>query len=330
MSYHPLNNRYDRMPYRPAGKSGLKLPSVSLGLWHNFGESSNLENCREMVHSAFDLGITHFDLANNYGPPPGSAEEMFGRIIASDLKPYRDEIVIATKAGYDMWPGPYGNFGSRKYLIASLDQSLRRMGLDYVDIFYHHRPDPSTPLEETMGALAHLVTSGKALYVGVSNYGPEEMKQAQAILRDFGVLLLVNQVKYNMFDRRIEETGLIRAAEDLGVGLVVFSPLAQGVLTDRYLRGIPADSRAHGQSIFLSSNDITEDKTDKVRRLSYLAEGRGQSVAASALAFVLRHLAVASVIVGASRKEQVLDSVKVIDNLLISEEELLQIETILS
>jgi L-glyceraldehyde 3-phosphate reductase len=328
MFYQPLDNRYDRMPYRRAGKSGLVLPSVSLGLWHNFGESSNLKNCRAMVHRAFDLGITQFDLANNYGPPPGAAEEMFGRMLACDLKPYRDELIIATKAGYDMWPGPYGNFGSKKYLIASLDQSLRRMGLDYVDIFYHHRPDPNTPLEETMGALAHLVNSGKALYIGVSNYGSEEMRKASAILRDLGAPLLVNQVKYNMFDRGIEE-GLIAAAEEEGVGLVIFSPLAQGVLTDRYLRGIPEDSRAGGHSIFLSANDITEEKTDKVRRLSYLAEGRGQSVASLALAFVLRHPSVTSVIVGASRPEQVLDSVKVVDNLSISEEEIAQIETIL-
>ncbi len=316
------------MSYRRAGRSGLLLPSVSLGLWHNFGDASNLDNCRAMVRTAFDLGITHFDLANNYGPPPGAAEEMFGRLLATEFKAYRDELVISTKAGYDMWPGPYGDFGSRKYLIASLDQSLRRMGLEYVDIFYHHRPDPSTPLEETMGALSQIVQAGKALYVGVSNYGPDEMRKAASILRSLGAPLLVNQVKYNMLDRRIEE-GLIAASKEEGVGLIIFSPLAQGVLTDRYLKGIPSDSRAGGQSVFLNANDITQEKTDKVRRLAYFAEGRGQSVASLALAFVLRHPEVTSVIVGASKKEQIADSVKVIDRAAISEDELARIETIL-
>lgn len=329
MTYQPLPTRYHRMPYRRAGKSGLLLPAVSLGLWHNFGDTGSFGNCRAMVQTAFDAGITHFDLANNYGPPIGAAEEMFGKILKDDFGSYRDELVISTKAGYDMWPGPYGNFGSRKYLIASCDQSLRRMGLEYVDVFYHHRPDPETPLEETMGALAHLVKSGKALYAGVSNYGAADMQRAAAILGDLGVPLLVNQVKYHMFDRWVEAE-LVAAAEAAGVGLVIFSPLAQGLLTDRYLKGIPEDSRAGGGSIFLNEGDVTEEKIGRVRRLSYLAEARGQSMASLALAFVLRHSPVCSVIVGASRPEQVTDCVKSTENLVLSPEELAQIEAVLS
>ena len=329
MSIQPSPDRYARMPYRRAGRSGLHLPAVSLGLWHNFGNTTPFGACRAMVRTAFDLGVTHFDLANNYGPPAGAAEETLGRILRSDLKAYRDELVLSTKAGYDMWEGPYGNFGSRKYLIASCDQSLARMGVDYVDIFYHHRPDPETPLEETMGALAHLVKTGKALYVGVSNYDDEQTARAAAILKDLGTPLLVNQVKYNMFERWVEPK-LVEAAEALGVGLVVFSPLAQGILTDRYLKGVPEDSRASGASIFLNETDLTEDKLQRVRRLAYLAEARGQSMAALALAFVLRHTPVASVIVGASCPEQVADSVKATENLTLTPEELAQIEAVLS
>ena len=329
MTYVPNPARYEGMPYRPAGRSGLKLPTVSLGLWHNFGEAATPESCKEMVRTAFDLGITHFDLANNYGPPPGAAETTFGQILSTDLKAYRDELVISTKAGYGMWPGPYGDFGSRKSLIASCDQSLKRMGLDYVDIFYHHRPDPNTPLEETMGALSHLVKSGKALYAAVSNYGPEDTKRAAALLQEMGTPLLVNQVKYNMFEREVED-GLVQTAEALGVGLVVFSPLAQGVLTNRYLSGIPADSRAGGRSVFLNAADITEEKLSKIKLLSYLAESRGQSMAALALAFVLRYPPVCSVIVGAGRAEQIAGSVKVIENIALSQEEIFQISSILS
>ncbi len=329
MMYQPSKSRYEGMPYRRAGRSGLVLPTISLGLWHNFGDGASFENCRAMVQTAFDLGVTHFDLANNYGPPIGAAEEMFGRILRADLRRCRDELVISTKAGYDMWPGPYGNFGSRKYLIASCDQSLSRLGVDYVDIFYHHRPDPDTPLEETMGALAHLVKSGKALYVGISNYDDEQMTRAAAILKDLGAPLLVNQVKYSMFDRWIE-SGLVSAAASLGVGLVIFSPLAQGLLTDRYLKGIPNDSRAGGESIFLKEADVDEEKIQRVRRLNYLAEARGQSMAALALAFVLRHAPVSSVIVGASRPSQVVDCVNVTRNLTLTPEELAQIEAVLS
>lgn len=329
MTYQPLFDRYERMPYRRAGRSGLLLPTVSLGLWHNFGESGTSRNCRAMVQTAFDAGITHFDLADNYGPPEGAAEEMFGKILAQDLAGYRDELVISTKAGYDMRPGPYGNFGSRKHLIASCDQSLKRMGLDYVDIFYHHRPDPETPLEETMGALAHLVKSGKALYVGISNYNASDMQRAVAVLRDLGVPLLVNQVKYNMFDRWIEAE-LVAAAEAEGIGLVIFSPLAQGLLTDRYLKGIPENSRASGPSIFLKESDLTEAKMQRIRRLSYLAEARGQSMAALALAFVLRHPPICSVIVGGSRPEQITDCLKVNENMTLTQEELAQIEAVLS
>jgi L-glyceraldehyde 3-phosphate reductase len=328
MPYQPLCSRYEQMPFRRAGQSGLKLPAVSLGLWHNFGESGTLQNCRDMIHTAFDLGITYFDLADNYGPPPGAAEETFGRILATDLKAHRDELVISTKAGYDMWPGPYGNFGSKKHLTAGCDQSLLRMGLDYVDIFYHHRPDPETPLEETMDALCHLVKSGKALYAAVSNYNARDMRRAAAILKNMGGSLLVNQVKYNMFDRQAEED-LVSAAEEEGVGLVIFSPLAQGILAGRYLDGIPQGSRASGRSAFLNARDITKDKMDKVEALSKIAKAHGRSMAASALAFVLRHDSVCSVIIGAGRPEQIKDCVSVIDNPSLSAEELAEIEAVL-
>src|SRR5688572_15751017 len=278
-AYQPAADRYESMPYLRCGRSGLKLPAISLGLWHNFGGVDAHENARAMIRCAFDLGITHFDLANNYGPPPGSAEETFGRILSTDLYGYRDELVISTKAGYDMWPGPYGEWGSRKYLIASLDQSLKRMGLNYVDIFYHHRPDPETPLEETMGALDQVVRQGKALYVGLSNYNAEEMTKAAGILRDLGTPCLINQVAYHMFNRWVEPD-LINAAEDEGIGLIFFSPLAQGLLTDRYLDEIPADSRAaKPSSPFLQPERITEQYLNQARQLNDIAHQRGQSLA---------------------------------------------------
>lgn len=323
----PDKARYESMKYNRCGRSGLLLPALSLGLWHNFGYADSFENQREMLRFAFDSGITYFDLANNYGPPPGSAEENFGRIFKKDFRPYRDELIISTKAGYYMWEGPYGDRGSKKYLIASLDQSLKRMGLEYVDIFYHHRHDPDTPLEETMEALAQAVRQGKTLYVGISNYGPEETKKAADILRQMGVKLLVHQPKYSMLDRRIED-GLLQVLEGEGVGVVVYSPLAQGLLTNRYLDGIPEDSRTM-KSVFLKKENITEEIINKVRKLNEIAGKRGQSMAQMALSWVLRGGKVTSAIIGASRKEQIADNIKALDNLNFSEEELNEIDDIL-
>jgi L-glyceraldehyde 3-phosphate reductase len=328
MSFSPFQTRYDNMRYNRCGRSGLKLPAISLGLWHNFGGVDVLENCRAMLRRAFDLGITHFDLANNYGPPYGSAEETFGQIFRKDLAPYRDELVISSKAGWDMWPGPYGDFGSRKYLIASLDQSLKRMGLEYVDIFYHHRPDPETPLEETMGALDSIVRSGKALYAGISMYPSALTRQAAKILHSLGTPCLIHQPNYSLFDRWIED-GLLDVLTEEGIGCIVFSPLDQGVLTNRYLKGIPSDSRAGKPDTYLSREDISEDKLARVRRLNEVAQKRGQSMAQMALAWVLRQPAVTSALVGASRVSQVEDSVATLNKLDFSPEELNQIEHIL-
>jgi L-glyceraldehyde 3-phosphate reductase len=303
MSYRPSADRYDQIPYRRCAKSGLQLPAISLGLWHNFGGVDALENGRAIVRRAFDRGVTHFDLANNYGPPPGSAEEAFGRLLDLDLRPYRDELVVSTKAGYLMWPGPYGEWGSRKYLLSSLDQSLRRMRLDYVDVFYSHRPDPDTPLEETMGALAQAVRSGKALYAGVSNYPAETTARAAAILRDLGTPCLIHQPKYSMFERWIEG-GLTDVLEREGIGCIAFSPLAQGLLTDRYLEGIPADSRAGKPHGFLRPEHVTPERIEKVRKLDSIAHGRGQSLAQMALLWVLRRSVVTSALIGASSVAQ--------------------------
>ncbi len=329
MTYIPAETRYDRMPYPRCGRSGLKLPAVSLGLWHNFGGVDRLENARAMARLAFDLGITHFDLANNYGPPYGSAEETFGQILKKDLAPFRDELIISSKAGWDMWPGPYGNFGSRKYLVASLDQSLQRMGLDYVDIFYHHRPDPETPLEETMGALDYIVRSGRALYVGISSYSAEETHRAAVILRQMGTPLLIHQPSYNMLDRWIE-TGLLDVLDSEGIGCIVFSPLAQGLLTDRYLETIPPDSRAAKSGTYLSREDVSAAVIEKVRRLNEIARQRGQSMAQLAIAWDLRHPAVTSALIGASRPSQIEDAVGALQNLDFSQPELDAIEKILS
>jgi len=317
------------MRYNRCGRSGLKLPAISLGLWHNFGSMDVLENCRAILRRAFDLGITHFDLANNYGPPYGSAEETFGQIFRKDFTPYRDELVISSKAGWDMWPGPYGDFGSRKYLIASLDQSLKRMGLEYVDIFYHHRPDPETPLEETMGALDYIVRSGRALYAGISMYPVELISKAANILRSLGTPCLIHQPNYSMFDRWIED-GLLDVLAVEGIGCIVFSPLDQGLLTDRYLKGIPVDSRAGKPDTALSQEYITEDKLAKVRLLNEVAQKRGQSVAQMALAWVLRQPAVTTALVGASRVSQIEDSVATLNNLEFRQEELSVIEQILA
>jgi L-glyceraldehyde 3-phosphate reductase len=317
------------MIYNRCGNSGIKLPTISLGLWHNFGGVDVYETGRATVRKAFDLGVTHFDLANNYGPPPGSAEETFGRILKDDLQAYRDELIISTKAGYGMWKGPYGDFGSRKYLVASLDQSLKRMGLDYVDIFYHHRPDPETPLKETMGALDHIVRSGKALYAAISNYPPDRVRDAAKILRDLGTPCLIHQPSYNMFNRRVEE-GLLETLENEGIGCIVFSPLAQGMLTDKYLKGIPSDSRAAKSHSFLKPERITDENLAKIQKLNTLAQDRGQSLAQMAIAWVLRHNAVTTALVGASRPEQIENSVGVINNLTFSDDELDQIEKILS
>ena len=328
MTYHADDTRYTTMRYNRTGRSGLKLPAISLGLWHNFGGVDRLENGRAMLRRAFDLGITHFDLANNYGPPPGSAEETFGRILQQDLRPYRDELIISSKAGYSMWAGPYGDWGSRKYLVASLDQSLRRMGLDYVDIFYHHRPDVQTPLEETMGALDYIVRSGRALYVGVSNYSPEQTRAAAAILRDLGTPCLIHQPSYNMFNRRVEE-GLLTTLGEEGIGCIVFSPLAQGLLTDKYLGGIPEDSRAGKAHGFLKPAQITAEKIAIVTKLNALAQARGQTLAQLALAWVLRHEQVTSALIGASKVAQIDDAVGALANSNFPTEELAQIETIL-
>src|SRR5215470_8231525 len=325
MTYAAAADRYQKIGYRRCGRSGIQLPEVSLGLWHNFGDDRPLENSRAILRRAFDLGITHFDLANNYGTPYGSAETNFGRILAEDLRPYRDELMISTKAGWDMWPGPYGDFGSRKHLLASLDQSLHRMGLDYVDIFYSHRPDPHTPIEETMGALAHAVASGKALYVGISNYDPAETSEAIRILDSLGTHCLIHQMKYSMFDRTPEQ-GLLEVLGREGVGGIAFSPLAQGLLSDRYLHGIPEDSRA-GKTFyqFLRKSDITDDTLLRVRALNSLAKKRGQTLAQMALAWVLRDPRITSVIVGASRVEQIDQNISALDNLGFQEPELREI-----
>jgi len=329
--YEAQANRYTSMTYRRCGRSGLRLPVISLGLWHNFGGVDTLENCRAMLRRAFDLGITHFDLANNYGPPPGSAEQTFGRALQLDLGAYRDELIISTKAGYEMWAGPYGEWGSRKYLIASLDQSLRRMGLDYVDIFYSHRPDPDTPLEETMGALDHAVRSGKALYAGISNYDAEGTARAIAILRNLGTPCLIHQMKYSMFQRG-PEAGLFDVLEREGAGGIAFTPLAQGMLTDRYLRGIPGDSRAARANTytFLRSADVTDAVLRRIRALNEIAVQRSQTLAQMALAWVLRQPAMTSALIGASRVEQIEQNAAVIRNLDFSPEELARIEKALS
>lgn len=328
MNYRADDKRYSDMQYNRCGKSGIKLPLVSLGLWHNFGGVDVFENGRKMVLRAFDLGITHFDLANNYGPPAGSAEENFGKILKSDLKAYRDEMLITSKAGWGMWPGPYGDFGSRKYLIASCDQSLKRMGLEYVDIFYSHRPDPNTPVEETMMALDQIVRSGKALYAGISSYSPEESKKAFEILKELGTPCLVHQPSYSMFNRWVED-GLLDVLEDHGVGSVVFSPLFQGLLTDKYLHGIPEGSRASKPDSFLPPSDINETNIKKVKALNDIAKKRGQKMAQLALAWVLRDKRVTSVIIGASKVSHIEDAVGIQKNLEFSAEELQAIEDIL-
>ncbi|WP_299287588.1 L-glyceraldehyde 3-phosphate reductase [uncultured Mucilaginibacter sp.] len=329
MTYTASSSRYQNMEYRRCGKSGIKLPAVSLGLWHNFGDVDVMENFRNTLKTAFDHGVTHFDLANNYGPPAGSAEENFGRILHQDFKSYRDELIISTKAGYYMWEGPYGEWGSKKYLVSSLDQSLKRMKLDYVDIFYHHRPDPDTPLEETMAALDLLVRQGKALYVGISNYHPEEAAKALYILRKLGTPCLIHQPKYSMFERWVETEGLLDLLEKEGVGCIPFSPLAQGLLTDKYLKGIPEDSRIAKGVGFLTENNLTEDKLNQIRQLNDIAQQRGQSLAQMALAWILKDPRITSVLIGASKPEQLKDSLKCLDNTSFSQEELKLIDGIL-
>jgi L-glyceraldehyde 3-phosphate reductase len=325
----PAENRYDTMIYNRCGRSGLKLPAISLGLWHNFGDMDPLDTARAMIHRAFDLGITHFDLANNYGPQAGAAEENFGRILQQGLSAYRDEMIISTKAGYWMWPGPYGEWGSRKYLIASLDQSLKRMGLDYVDIFYSHRPDPDTPFEETMGALDHVVRQGKALYVGISNYSAEQTREAAWILRELGTPCLIHQPYYNMFDRWVED-GLLDVLDEEGIGCIPFSPLAQGLLTTKYLNGIPEGSRASKAHGFLKPEHITEEKIAKARKLNAIAEARGQTLVQLALVWVLRRDTVTSALSGASSPEQLEQNVAALDNLTLSADEQQAIEAILA
>ena len=329
MVYQANQNRYQSMNYQRCGQSGLKLPAISLGLWHNFGDATLIENSRQLLHRAFDLGITHFDLANNYGPPPGSAERNFGRILQEDFSNLRDELIVSTKAGYTMWDGPYGDWGSRKYLIASLDQSLKRMGLEYVDIFYHHRPDPETPLQETMKALDHIVRQGKALYVGLSNYPAELAQQAIEILDDLGTPCLIHQPKFSMLERA-PEAGLLDVLKQNGVGCIAFSPLAGGQLTDRYLNGIPADSRAASGSRFLNPDQITEEKLVKVRKLNALAERRNQKLSQMALAWVLHHEAITSVLIGASKTAQIDDAVGMLANRHFTPEELNEIDAILN
>lgn len=326
--YIASEKRYDAMTYNRTGNSGLKLPAVSLGLWHNFGDTANFENMKKMCFTALDNGITHFDLANNYGPSEGTAEINFGRILKEDLGKYRDELIISTKAGYYMWPGPYGDWGSRKYLLASLDQSLKRMGLDYVDIFYHHRMDPETPLEETMGALATAVQSGKALYVGLSNYDGPTLEKATAILDDLKVPFVINQNRYSIFNRVIEENGLKETSARLGKGIIAFSPLAQGLLTNRYLKEIPADSRIRTDSRFLKENALTEERLNQIKALNDLALQRGQSLAQMALSWILRDGIVTSVLAGASRPEQVLDNIKAVENTKFTDDELVLIDKI--
>ena len=320
--YQANKDRYESMEYRRCGNSGLNLPLVSLGMWHNFGTNDDFENMKEMCFAAFDEGITHFDLANNYGPVPGSAEENVGRILAGDLAAHRDELVISTKAGYVMWDGPYGSWGSRKHLVSSLDQSLRRLGLDYVDIFYHHRPDENTPLEETMQALADIVKSGKALYVGISNYNNEQTTQAAKILKELGCPLLINQRRYSILDRTIEEDGLKEHAHENGIGIIAFSPLAQGLLTDKYLNGIPADSRIRRDGRFLREEHLTDDMLRRLQALNNLAMQRGQSLAKMALAWVMRDLQVTSVLIGASRPEQIRENILTIADMSFTQQEL--------
>ncbi|WP_259071377.1 L-glyceraldehyde 3-phosphate reductase [Mucilaginibacter sp. X4EP1] len=328
MTYLPSSERYKNMQYRRCGKSGIKLPAVSLGLWHNFGGVDVAENYRSILHTAFDSGITHFDLANNYGPPPGSAEENFGRIVERDFTGYRDEMIISTKAGYTMWDGPYGDWGSKKYLVSSLDQSLKRMKLDYVDIFYHHRPDPDTPLEETMNALDLIVRQGKALYAGISNYPAEKASEAITILKSLGTPCLIHQPKYSMFERWVEG-GLLDVLEKDGVGCIPFSPLAQGLLTNKYLHGIPEDSRAAKATGFLKKSHVTDERVAQINKLNDIAIKRGQTLAQMALAWLLKDQRITSVLIGASRPEQLIDSLKCLDNIGFSKEELAQIEEIL-
>ncbi|NNE45309.1 MAG: L-glyceraldehyde 3-phosphate reductase [Rhodothermales bacterium] len=329
MTYLANVKRYDDMTYRRCGRSGLKLPLISLGMWHNFGEVDSMANARTLIRVAFDLGVTHFDLANNYGPPFGSAEETFGKILKTDLRPYRDELIISSKAGYLMWPGPYGEWGSRKYLVASLDQSLKRMGLDYVDIFYHHRPDPDTPLEETMSALDFIVRSGRALYAGISSYSASQTRAASRILRDLGTPCVIHQPRYNLFDRWIEGE-LVGALEDEGIGCIVFSPLAQGMLTNKYLAGIPDDSRAAKSHGFLTTEDITDTKLEMVRSLDQLARDRNQTLAQMAIAWTLRFETITSAVIGASKLSHVEDAVSSLSRLDFSSDELQRIDEILA
>jgi len=327
--YTPANDRYETMTYRRCGQSGLKLPAISLGLWHNFGDVDPYDEAKAMVHRAFDLGITHFDLANNYGPSPGSAESTFGKVLKEGIGAHRDEMIISTKAGYYMWPGPYGDLGSRKYLVASLDQSLQRMGIDYVDIFYHHRPDPDTPIEETMGALDQIVRSGKALYAGISSYRPEQTRCAAEVLRGLGTPCLIHQPSYSMFDRWVED-GLLEVLDDEGIGSIVFCPLAQGLLTDKYLKGVPDGSRAAKPHGFLKTDAITDAKLGKIKALNDLAQQRGQTLAQLALAWVLRHDSVTSALIGASRVSQIEDCVGALKHIDLTEAELAKIESILA
>jgi L-glyceraldehyde 3-phosphate reductase len=329
MTYDPSENRYQKMTYRRCGKSGIILPEISLGLWHNFGSVDVFENFRKILWKAFDAGITHFDLANNYGPPPGSAEENFGIILKKDFSYLRDELVISTKAGWEMWPGPYGNLGSRKYLLASLDQSLKRMNLDYVDIFYSHRPDPGTPLEETMGALAQAVHQGKALYAGISSYSADLTKKAAKILKEMGVNCLIHQPKYSMFERWVED-GLLDVLEETGIGCIPFSPLAQGLLTDKYLKGIPMGSRAYNPHGFLRIEEVTEQRISIARRLNEIAASRNQSLAQMAIAWLLKDPRITSVLIGVSSVGQLDDNLKTLNNLYFSDEELKKIELILT
>lgn len=326
--YVASDSRYEKMKYVRCGRSGLKLPAVSLGLWHNFGDTGVYANMEQMCFTAFDNGITHFDLANNYGPKYGSAESNFGRILKEHFTPYRDELIISTKAGYDMWPGPYGDMGSKKYLVASLDQSLKRLGLEYVDIFYHHRMDPDTPLEETMGALEQIVRSGKALYAGLSNYDGDTLAKASAILEELKIPFVINQNRYSIFDRTVEKNGLLETVQKLNKGLITFSPLAQGMLSDRYLNGIPEDSRVKKDGRFLKESMVTEDRLKQIRALNDIAMKRGQTLAEMALAWLMNKDAVTSVLIGASRPAQILDNIKAMDNTDFTEEELKEIDRI--
>jgi L-glyceraldehyde 3-phosphate reductase len=327
--YLACNERYEKMIYRRAGKSGLKLPLISLGLWHNFGDNTLFENSKKLAQKAFDLGITHFDLANNYGPPPGSAEINFGKILKDDLSPYRDEIIISTKAGYYMWPGPYGEWGSRKYLISSLDQSLKRIHTDYVDIFYHHRPDPKTPVEETMLALDHIVKQGKALYVGLSNYNSTQLNEALPILKELKTPVVLSQPRYSMFDRWIEKDNLLDTTNKFSIGNIVFSPLAQGLLTNKYINNIPEGSRMASSSVFLNKDNLNDTTLNSINKLNSLAEKRGQTLAQMAISWVLRDDRITSALIGASKVSQIEDCVKSINNLSFSEEEISKIDLIL-